>query len=98
MRASGTGKVVLRVTCPRGEQRCGIDLRLRLGRRYLARQTVTVRGGQTVKVTLKLTRSARRELDRKRSLRVVAYAYARDAAGNRATTNTRIRLLAPRRR
>jgi hypothetical protein len=98
VRASRTGRVTLRATCPRGERRCRIDLRLRLGREYVARKTVTVAGGKTAKVTLKLRRSARRQLARKRSLKVVAYAIARDAAGNRATTKTRIRLLAPKRR
>ena len=96
VRASRSGKVVLRATCPRGERRCRIDLRLRLGRKYVARRIVTVAGGRTVNVTLQLRRSARRELGRKGSLRVVAYAIARDAAGNRATTKTRIRLLAPK--
>jgi hypothetical protein len=98
VRASRRGTVALRVTCPHGEQRCSIDLRLRVGRRYIARKIITARGGRTVKVTLKLKRSARRELARRRSLRVVAHARASDAAGNRATTKTRIRLLAPRRR
>ena len=98
VRASRTGRVRLRVTCPRGERRCRTDVRLRLGRSVLARKTVTVAGGKTVKVSLRLTRSARRQLARKRSLKVVVYAIARDAAGNRATTKTRIRLLAPRRR
>jgi hypothetical protein len=98
VRASRTGRVRLRATCPRGERRCRIEVRLRLGRKYVGRRTVTVAGGRTARVTVKLRRSARRQLSRKRSLKVVAYAIARDAAGNRATTKTRIRLLAPKRR
>ncbi len=98
VRVSRSGRVALRVTCPRGERRCRIDLRLRFGRNYVARKTVTVAGGKSATVTVQLRRSARRQLARKRSLMVVAYAIARDAAGNRATTKTRIRLLAPPRR
>jgi hypothetical protein len=98
VRASRTGRVRLRVTCPRDERRCRIEVRLRLGRKYVGRKTVTVAGGRTARVTVKLRRSARRQLSRKRSLKVVAYAIARDAAGNRATTKTHIRLLAPKRR
>jgi len=48
--------------------------------------------------TLKLSRAARRELARKRALRVTAVAFARDAAGNGATTKTSIRLRSPTRR
>jgi hypothetical protein len=57
-----------------------------------------VAGGETRRVSLRLNSGARRALARSRSLRVVAVATARDAAGNRATTRTRIRVLAPRRR
>jgi hypothetical protein len=98
VRASRKGIVILRVTCPRSERHCFVDLKLRRGGRQLAHRTVTVGGGKTAKVRLHLTRSARRQLRRHRSLLVDVRATARDAAGNRATTTTRIRLLAPRRR
>jgi hypothetical protein len=52
-------------------------------------------GGQARSVRLKLNSSARRALARKRSLRVIAIATARDLAGNTATTRTSIRLIAP---
>ena len=98
VKVSRTGNVTLRVTCPRGEVRCSIDLQLRRKGQRLARKTVTVAGGKTVRVTLRLTHSARRQLTRSGALNVDAVAAARDAAGNRATTRTHIRLIAPRRR
>jgi hypothetical protein len=98
VRASATGLVTLRVTCPRDEVRCRVDLRLRRGGRQLVGKTLTVAGGKTASVTLRLLRSDRLRLVRLRSLMVDARATARDAAGNRATTTTRIRLLAPLRR
>jgi hypothetical protein len=98
VRMSRAGRVRLRVSCPRSERRCWIRLRLRRGGRDLARRTVTVAGGKTAKVTLRLRRSARRRVVHSRSLKVVAVAAAHDQAGNRATTRTRLRVLAPRRR
>jgi hypothetical protein len=94
VRASRTGVVKLRVACPRGERSCRTQLRLRLRRRYVASKTLTIRGGKSRVFALKLNRAARRELTRKRSLKVTAVAVARDAARNRATTKTTIRLLA----
>ena len=98
MSATKKGLVTLRVTCPRGEVRCKIDLHLRRGSRLLVRKTVTVAGGKSARVTLRLTHSDRRQLVPQRSLKVDAVAAARDVAGNRATTRTHIRLIAPRRR
>ena len=98
VKVSRTGDVTLRVACPRGEVRCSIDLQLQRKGRRLARKTVTVAGGKSVRVTLRLNRSVRRLLTRNRILKVDAVAAARDAAGNRATTRTHIRLIAPGRR
>jgi hypothetical protein len=98
VRASRAGTVSLRVACPRSARRCRIALRLELRHRVIAKKTVTVTGGKTRKVTLKLTRAVRRELPRKRSLKVTAIATTTDRAGHRATTRTSILLLAPRRR
>jgi hypothetical protein len=98
VRATKKGHVTLRVTCPKGEVRCKVDLRLRRGTRELVRKSLTVAGGKSASVTLRLTRSDRLRLVRVRSLLVDAAAHARDVAGNHATTTTRIRLLAPRRR
>jgi hypothetical protein len=98
VRATRKGLVTLRVACPRGEIRCAIDLRLLRGKRQLVRKSLSVAGGKSASVTLRLTRSDRLRLVRLRSLFVDAAASARDAAGNHATTTTQIQLLAPARR
>ena len=98
VRVTRRGLVKLRVSCPRSEQFCRVDLRLRRAGVTLARKKFQVAGGKTRRVSLRLRRSTRRRLSRLGSLRAVARAAARDAAGNRATTRTRVRLLAPRRR
>jgi hypothetical protein len=98
IRVSRSGRVVLRVACPRSAGRCRGTLRLTAGRRKLtAKKSFTVAGGKSKRVTLKLTRSARRLLARKHTLRAVVVATVRDRSGHRATTRTSIRLLAPRR-
>jgi hypothetical protein len=98
VRASKAGTVILRVACPRSARSCRAQVRLALGRRTLATKTVTVAGGKSRLVTLKLSRSARRDLLRKPSLKVTAIVTARDETGSPATTRTSIRLLAPSRR
>ena len=96
VRASRKGVVTLRLSCPRGEVRCPVELRLRRGARLLVRKDVSVAGGKSANVTLRLLRSDRLRLVRVRSLRVDAAATVRDVAGNRFTTTTPIRVLAPR--
>ena len=98
LRVSRRGRVKLRVSCPRSEQLCRVDLKLRRAGATLARKRFRVAGGKTRRVSLRLRRATRRRLSRRGSLRAVAAAAARDVAGNRATTRTRVRLLAPRRR
>ena len=90
--------MTLRIACPSGEVRCKVDLRLRRGKHQLARKSLTVAGGKSASVTLRLARSDRLRLVRLRSLPADVAASARDVAGNHATTTTRIRLLAPARR
>jgi hypothetical protein len=96
IRASKTGVVKLRVACPRGTGGCRVALRLELGRRAVAKKTVTVRAGASRTVALTLSRAARRDLLRRHSLRVTAVAVATDRGGKRATTRTSVLLLAPR--
>jgi hypothetical protein len=98
LRATRRGRVKLRVSCPRSERFCRVDLKLRRAGATVARKRFRVAGGNTRRVSLRLKRAARRRLSRFGSLRAVAVAAARDAAGNRATTRTRVRLLAPRKR
>jgi hypothetical protein len=64
----------------------------------IAAKTLTVPRGKVRDATLKLTRAARRDLLRTRSLRVTAIALTSDRAGHRGTTRTSTELLAPRRR
>jgi hypothetical protein len=96
LRASKRGIVVLPVRCPRTERRCRIDLRLRRAGKSLARSRFVVAGGKTARVHLTLPRRALARLVRRGSMRLTVVMKARDAAGNRRTTKTRVRLLAPR--
>ena len=96
VRVSRRGLMKLKVSCPRGELVCRVDLRLRRKGTTVARKKFRVAGGKTRRVSLRLTGKARRRLLRTGSLRVTAVAAARDLAANRATTRTRLRLLAPR--
>jgi hypothetical protein len=95
VRVSRRGLVRLRVSCPRSERICRVDLKLRRKGAIVARKKFRVAGGKTRRVSLRLTRKARRRLLRSGSMRVTAVASARDLAANRATTRTRLRLLAP---
>jgi Bacterial Ig domain len=95
VRASKAGIVKLRVTCPGGTGGCRVALRLALGKRVLATKSLTVRAGTARTVALSLTRAARRDLVRKRSLKVTAIAVT-DRNGSRATTRTSVLLLPPR--
>ena len=95
--ASRKGSVTLRVAC-RSETRCRVAVQLERKGHRLARATVTIAGGKSANVVLRLTRSARAQLTRARKLSVDALLTARDDAGNRATSKATIRLLAPGRR
>jgi hypothetical protein len=95
VRATRKGTVTLRLSCPGTETRCRIDLQLVRGKQKLARATKPLAGGQSANLTLRLSRTAIRQLARAGALRVDAVLTARDAAGNHSTTRTRIKLLAP---
>jgi hypothetical protein len=95
VRVSRKGAAELRVGCPAEEERCRVSVRLRFAHRDVAARTVTVNGGRLRSISLGLSSSARRALVRERSLGVTAIATARDVAGNRATTRTSVRLIAP---
>jgi hypothetical protein len=98
LRASATGVVTLRVSCPRTEITCRVTVRLERAGHLLARRTVTVAGGKRANVSLQMSKNGRVSLARHRTLMTEVTTTARDAAGNQATTRTPIRLLAPRRR
>jgi hypothetical protein len=88
--------VLLRLKCPRSERRCLLDVKLRRAGERLAKAKFIVAGGKTAKLHLKLPRAARARLARRGSMKAIVLIKARDAAGNRRTTRTRVRLLAPR--
>jgi hypothetical protein len=85
-RVSKRGTIGVRVGCPATETRCKVTIVLKRGRTTVARKTVTVRGGTSVKVTLQLTKAARQQLTRDRRLKLSAVVTARDAAGNRSSS------------
>jgi hypothetical protein len=91
VRASRRGVVRLRVSCPKGPA-CRVHVRLRRKGHTLAGRTRTVPGGKTRTFELKLSRSARRTLLRKRVLRVTVVA----SVAHGKTTTVHIRLLAPK--
>jgi hypothetical protein len=95
VRASRSGIVTVRVSCPRSVQHCQVNLVLRRAGRQLAHKLVTIGGGKTAKVKLRLTRAARRLLARSGSLTVEVVATTAGSERNHATTKTRIRVLAP---
>jgi hypothetical protein len=72
---------------------CSVDLRVRRSGATLARNRVEIAGGRTRTVALRLTRSARRRLALRGSMRVTLVAVARDVAANQRTSRLRIDLL-----
>jgi hypothetical protein len=94
LRASKSGTVSFRVKCPATETSCKITLKLKNGGKSAASKTVTVKGGKTVTLTLKLS-NATRALLKHGSLKVSAVMTATDAAGNRKTTTRKLTLRRP---
>jgi hypothetical protein len=93
VRMSRRGTVRLRVTCVTAPA-CRVHLRLRLKSRPIASKTATVAGGTSKRVTLRLRRSARKKLVRKRTLRVKAIATVHDREST-STSVASVRLRAP---
>ena len=91
------GYVKLRVTCPEDETLCRVDLQLRRRDRTAGRKRGRVKGGKTRVFEVLMQERARNKIAELGSLRFVARSPARDSAGNRAVTNRRITILAPRR-
>jgi Glycosyl hydrolases family 16 len=94
-RASGSGLVVLRVSCPDDEVRCRLSVRLRHGRSSSQRKTASVLGGKQVRVRLRLPKATRMLLVERGRLRVTALVTARDEAGNVETTKHKFTLRPP---
>jgi hypothetical protein len=83
LRASISGKVKLKLTCPDDETSCKLTVRLKDGRKTYALTSDTLSGGETSKLTLRLSSKARRKLARHGRLSLKAVVSARDADGNR---------------
>jgi hypothetical protein len=96
VRVSTGGRVAFRLKCPTTEQRCRITLRLKRGKATVASKTVSVRGGRTVTVRLRLRTGVLRYLSTHARLRVTGETVARDAAGNSRVARVRVTLRAPR--
>ena len=95
VRVAADGKVRLRVRCPLAEDRCRVQLKLKLDGKTVASRKLKVSGGKSRSIRLTLRRSARLRLFEKGSLRVKATAVSRDSGGGRAVTRKTIRLVAP---
>jgi hypothetical protein len=94
VRASKRGTIKLAVRCPWSKRRCRITVKLRAGRKTIARKTVTVKGRKTVKATLRLPRATRRKLARRGSLSLTAVITVR-ARGAKRTTKVPLVVRAP---
>jgi hypothetical protein len=94
-RASRTGLVTLRLSCPDDEVRCRVTVRLRHGRTSSARKAVTILGGKGARVRVRLPKAIRSRLAERARLRVTALVTARDDAGNVETIRHRFVLRAP---
>jgi Zinc carboxypeptidase/Immune inhibitor A-like, MAM domain len=88
------GKVRIRVSCPRSADRfCKGTLRLRAGKRTLGSKRYTVAAGKAKVVTVKLKKSARKLLARKKGrLRVTISATSTDASGVMRRSSRRMTL------
>jgi hypothetical protein len=94
-RVSKSGAASLRVGCPSSETSCKIGVALKLGRSTVGNKTITVTGGKTAKLTLRLSRAARRKLARSGRLTLKAVITATDAAHNTSTATLSLKLRAP---
>jgi len=95
-RVSAAGIVRLRVRCPRSEERCRVDVRLRRAGKLIGEKSVTLVGGRTTKVKLRLTRRARTQLARAGSLQVTAVLRQTNGEASPLISRTRVRLRVPR--
>jgi hypothetical protein len=93
-RVSKSGTLAVRVGCPAGETSCKIAVALKSGKTTLASKKVTVNGGKTANVSLRLSRAARRQLAKRGRLKVKAVIGATDSAGNKSSKTLQLTLRA----
>lgn len=89
-RVSKRGTIAMRVSCPAVRLRCKVALVLKRGRATAARKTTTVKGGRSLRITLRLTKAARRALARQRRLRLAGVISAAYGVGSRSRQTLRI--------
>jgi PKD repeat protein len=90
---SRAGIVAVRVTCPATERSCSGALALRsLGARAsaLGGKSFRLGGGQSATLRIKLSQASQRLVKRSGTVRTLATARARDAAGNAGTSTRRV--------
>jgi hypothetical protein len=93
------GRARVALTCPKGSGRCSGRLKLtaRGGKHArLGSATFSIAAGKTRKVSVKLTKAAKRKLAGHRKLKARAVATARNTAGRRKTTRATITLVRPK--
>jgi hypothetical protein len=91
LKASRKGRVKVRVTCT-SDTACKGMLRLRRNGRTLAKKAFSIDAGKSRKLTLKLSKSARRMLAKKGSLRIRLSVQGADANGGSIDASRRLRL------
>jgi hypothetical protein len=79
---SRSGKVKLRVACPKSESACTGRLTLRTKRGSAVSRSFALKGGTSERVTLRLGQAGKRAVKRHGMLRATALTVATDAAGN----------------
>ncbi len=92
---SRKGFVSVKVSCPRTERLCAGRLSLRsLGARAsaLGGKALRIGGGQTATLRVKLSKANQRKVRSHRSIRALATAKVRDAAGNAGTATKRLKI------
>jgi len=93
---SRTGRVKLRVACPKSESACTgkLTLRAKRGARTssVGSKAFALQGGRSAKLTFRLGRADKRAVKKAGSLRATALAVATDAAGNVGSSKAAVRI------
>ena len=92
---STAGIVTVRIGCPGEEVRCRLAVRIEHGDTSSRRKTVSVAGGKSAKLRLRVPRTIRSVLVAPARLKVTVVITARDLAGNRKTVRRNLMLRPP---
>jgi PKD repeat protein len=87
---SRSGKVKLRVACPKSESACTGRLTLRTKRGSAVSRSFALKGGTSERVTLRLGQAGKRAVKRHGMLRATALTVATDAAGNVGSSQAKV--------